>query len=100
MNKRQRTGRIMGRMVTMLLLAFLVMTGMKLQVKAQDGTAVIQGDPKVGSTLKAVLQNSSYSGTLSYQWVVDGGVLGIGLGNYKVQSYTLKTTDIGHRLSA
>ena len=96
MNKRQRTGRIMGRMVTMLLLAFLVMTGMKLQVKAQDGTAVIQGDPKVGSTLKAVLQNSSYSGTLSYQWVVDGGVLGIGLGNYKVQSYTLKTTDIGH----
>ena len=62
MNKRQRTGRIMGRMVTMLLLAFLVMTGMKLQVKAQDGTAVIQGDPKVGSTLKAVLQNSSYSG--------------------------------------
>lgn len=57
------------------------------------GKLTITGTPKNGVTLTASLTESNNTGSLTYRWLYNGAELAAG------ESYTLKTSDVGHQLT-
>ncbi len=66
-----------------------------IDAAALTGTVTIRGAARVGSSLKAEVTDSNYTGVLSYRWLADGSAIA----GANAGSYTLTDKEEGKRIT-